>query len=93
MRQNTYLSGKGLNEQRCTLTNSEAYFLLLSGQPVKIVEIKPPLCLPVAGELLADTEQHAEVALTADHPDWVPGRLHVRTHLRIDKQTLVEQHA
>ena len=63
------------------LAYGELDLLVLVCQPVVVVEVEAPLDAPVRHELLAQTEEYGEVALTAHHPDRVLGRLVVGANL------------
>lgn len=53
-------------------TDGQTDLLLLVGQAIVVVQVKEPLSPPVSQELWLQTEEHAEVALTAHHPDGEP---------------------
>ena len=55
--------------------------LVLAGETVVVVQLKASLGLPVAHELPLEAEQHSKVALAADYPDGILGRLHVGSNL------------
>ena len=55
--------------------------LVLSGETVIVVQLKASLGLPVAHQLPLEAEQYSEVALAADYPDGILGRLHVGSNL------------
>lgn len=63
-------------------TDSEADLLLLIGQSVIIVEVKLQTSVLIGQQLPLQAKQHAEVAFTAHHPDWVTGSLQVSSYLR-----------
>lgn len=72
-------------------THCQPYLLILVGQAIVVIEIKPPSRFPVTEQILFQTEKHTEVAFTAHQPNWVLGGLQVTTNLE-EKYKIANHH-